>query len=144
MGLIRKWMSLCYNVIELRRNNWHLGYWTLKRKNCSSAVLISCYLTQYSCLRWSCSVVHCRSVFRLRQSTDRYMLVFTAMVFRLFGYPQFVWSPDREWGTPAAQWLGCCATNQKVAGSIPAGVIGIFIWLKILLISLWPWGRLSL
>jgi hypothetical protein len=25
-----------------------------------------------------------------------------------------------------AQWLRCCATNQKVAGSIPDGVIGIF------------------
>ena len=25
-----------------------------------------------------------------------------------------------------AQWLGCCATNRKVAGSIPDGVIGIF------------------
>jgi len=25
-----------------------------------------------------------------------------------------------------AQWLMCCATNRKVAGSIPAGVIGIF------------------
>ena len=24
------------------------------------------------------------------------------------------------------QWLRCCATNQKVAGSIPAGVIVIF------------------
>ena len=29
-------------------------------------------------------------------------------------------------GTPVAQWLRCCATNRKVAGSIPAGVIGIF------------------
>ena len=29
-------------------------------------------------------------------------------------------------GTAAAQWLRCCATNRKVAGSIPAGVIGIF------------------
>ena len=27
-----------------------------------------------------------------------------------------------------AQWLRCCATNQKVAGSIPDGVIGIFHW----------------
>ena len=27
-------------------------------------------------------------------------------------------------GTAAAQWLRCCATNRKVAGSIPAGVIG--------------------
>jgi hypothetical protein len=25
-----------------------------------------------------------------------------------------------------AQWLRYCATNQKVAGSIPDGVIGIF------------------
>ena len=27
-----------------------------------------------------------------------------------------------------AQWLRCCATNRKVAGSIPAGVIGNFHW----------------
>ena len=33
-------------------------------------------------------------------------------------------------GTAVAQWLRCCATNQKVAGSIPAGVIGIFIEIK--------------
>ena len=29
-------------------------------------------------------------------------------------------------GTAVAQWIRCCATNRKVAGSIPAGVIGIF------------------
>ena len=29
-----------------------------------------------------------------------------------------------------AQWLRCCATNQKVAGSIPAGVSGFFIGIK--------------
>ena len=29
-------------------------------------------------------------------------------------------------GTAVAQWLRCCATNRKFAGSIPAGVIGIF------------------
>jgi hypothetical protein len=27
-----------------------------------------------------------------------------------------------------AQWLRNCATNRKVAGSIPDGVIGIFHW----------------
>ena len=31
-------------------------------------------------------------------------------------------------GTMVAQWLRCCATNWKVAGSIPNGVIGIFHW----------------
>jgi len=31
-------------------------------------------------------------------------------------------------GTAVAQWWRCSATNRKVAGSIPAGVIGIFHW----------------
>jgi len=47
-------------------------------------------------------------------------------------------------GTAVAQWLRICATNRKVAGSIPVGVIGIFHWHKILQIALWPWSRLSL
>ena len=42
-----------------------------------------------------------------------------------------------------AQWLSCCATIRKVAGSIPAGVSGIFHWHKIIPIALWSWGRLS-
>ena len=29
-------------------------------------------------------------------------------------------------GTAVAQWLGCCATNRKVASSIANGVNGIF------------------
>jgi len=36
------------------------------------------------------------------------------------------------------------ATNRKVAGSIPACVIGIFHWHKILPIVLLHWGRFSL
>jgi hypothetical protein len=33
-------------------------------------------------------------------------------------------------GTTVAQWLRCCATNWKVAGSIPGSVIGFFIDIK--------------
>jgi len=33
-------------------------------------------------------------------------------------------------GTAVAQWLRCCATNQKVAGSIPDSVSGFFIDIK--------------
>ena len=33
-------------------------------------------------------------------------------------------------GTAVAQCLRCCATNRKVAGSIPAGVSGFFIDIK--------------
>jgi len=32
--------------------------------------------------------------------------------------------------TAVAQWLKCCATNRKVAGSIPASVVRIFIDIK--------------
>ena len=32
--------------------------------------------------------------------------------------------------TAVAQWLRCCATNRKVAGSIPAGISGFFIAIK--------------
>ena len=40
--------------------------------------------------------------------------------------------PDmlRHVGTAVAQWLRCCATNRKVAGSIPAGVSVFFIDIK--------------
>jgi len=33
-------------------------------------------------------------------------------------------------GTAVAQWLRCCATNRKVAGSIPAGVNRFFSDMK--------------
>ena len=33
-------------------------------------------------------------------------------------------------GTAVAQWLRCCATSRKVAGSIPDDVIGFFIDIK--------------
>ena len=33
-------------------------------------------------------------------------------------------------GAAVGQWLRCCVTNRKVAGSIPAGVSGFFIDIK--------------
>ena len=33
-------------------------------------------------------------------------------------------------GTAVAQWLRCCATNRKVAVSIPVSVSGLFIDIK--------------
>jgi len=33
-------------------------------------------------------------------------------------------------GIAVAQWLRCCATNRKIAGSIAAGVSGFFIDIK--------------
>ena len=36
----------------------------------------------------------------------------------------------RSLGTAVAQWLRCCATNRKVAGSIPVGVTEFFIDIK--------------
>jgi len=33
-------------------------------------------------------------------------------------------------GPRCLRWLRCCATNRKVACSIPAGVIGFFVNIK--------------
>ena len=49
--------------------------------------------------------------------------LFLSLYFGL--YPRYKLRP-RYMGTAVAQWLKYCATNRKVAGSIPDGVIGIF------------------
>ena len=41
-----------------------------------------------------------------------------------------IFSTYSKWETAVAQWLRCCATNRKVAGSMPAGVSGFFIDIK--------------
>ena len=50
------------------------------------------------------------------------ILKVTAYITALFSKTFF----RKTVGTAMAQWLRCCATNRKVAGSIPDGVIGIF------------------
>jgi len=54
-----------------------------------------------------------------RADIDRWTSVYLHFLFIFTYYVLKV-------GTAVAQWLRCCATNRKVAGSIPAGVIGIF------------------
>jgi hypothetical protein len=46
------------------------------------------------------------------------------------GVDLVVLAMDKERGDTllVSQWLMYCATNQKVAGSIPDGVFGIFHW----------------
>ena len=39
--------------------------------------------------------------------------------------PRFYMRNRENWMTAVAQWLRCCATNRKVAGSIPDVVVGI-------------------
>ena len=41
-------------------------------------------------------------------------------------FPMNSVSPSQGRETAVAQWLRCCATNRKLAGSIPDGVIGVF------------------
>ena len=40
---------------------------------------------------------------------------------------EFLYITELYQGTAVAQWLRCCATNRKVAGSIPGDVIFIDI-----------------
>jgi len=47
-------------------------------------------------------------------------------------------------GTAVAQWLRCCDTNRKFAGSIPASVSGFYIDIKSFRSHYGPGGRLSL
>ena len=43
-----------------------------------------------------------------------------------FDVLQIIQVSTEMWGTVVAQWLRCCATNRKVADSIPAGAIKFF------------------
>jgi len=84
-----------------------------------------------------------RCVIKAILGSDNYLQCFTIHFVCLGSLPLLIYS-NRQWGTAVAQWLRCRATNRKVACSIPAGVMGIFHWHKILPFALWPWGRLSL
>jgi hypothetical protein len=59
------------------------------------------------------------------------MIYVAALFYKLHGifitlFLLFMSLNDFSGGHAVAQWLRHCATNRKVAGSIPDGVIGIF------------------
>ena len=51
---------------------------------------------------------------------------FARIILHLFSWDSSLFPCSPNTRTAVAQWLRCCATNWKVAGSIPDGVIGIF------------------
>jgi hypothetical protein len=65
-------------------------------------------------------------IWRTRSLLWRVNAILAAGAWKLIPtlYYRILW----ESGTAVAQWLGYWATNRKVAGSIPDGVIGIFHW----------------
>jgi len=62
------------------------------------------------------------SAFILKGQEDQEKQMFTARCDLSFNIIQVSFVLE----SAVAQWLRCCATNRKVAGSIPDGVIGIF------------------
>jgi hypothetical protein len=55
-------------------------------------------------------------------------LYHTCSIPHLPRLPRFDQPNNIKPGTAVAQWLRYCATDRKVTGSIPDGVIGIFHW----------------
>jgi len=62
------------------------------------------------------------------------ILITLVSYIHIFSIPQHLLIPTilsvKEDRGRVAQWLRCCATNRKVAGSIPASVIAFFIHIK--------------
>ena len=54
----------------------------------------------------------------LKDSSDLFVILCICLVFSA--------NILNKVGTAIAQWLRCCATNRKVAGSIPDDITGIF------------------
>ena len=105
-------------------------------------------VTQFTCRSNESECLWYGGANRIWTSVERHVLVQD----HVFGMRPLFWASHRSCkfiycrytsllGTAVAQWLRCCATNRKVAGSIPAGVIGISHWHKLLPIALWSWGR---
>ena len=99
---------------------------SIDRTNCN----IQCHICNSS---WT--------IHKFKHSTNPFLTNFLSCIFyqralELFQTPNSLVHHNKvklymalqKSGTTVAQWLRCCATNRKVAGSIPDGVNGIFHW----------------
>ena len=94
------------------------------------------------------NVISLLSVFKLDQAVDGQIYDVSTRILWSINFNEKIYKnipflPYRVGeGTAVAQWLRCCFTDRKVAGSIRSVVSGFFIDI-ILPIALWPWGRIS-
>jgi len=56
-----------------------------------------------------------------------FISVINQLMYKNLFYNKFISCLYMFRGTAIAQWLSCCATNRKVADSMPDGVSGFFI-----------------
>ena len=77
-------------------------------------------------------------IFKLCACSERQIypsVINVLMTWKILGFQRICFYTiivmhSNNWGTAVAQCLRCCATNRKVAGSIPASVTGFFIDIK--------------
>ena len=111
--------------------NWNEAYcWINRRKKTSNSAKISSYVSishfLYDYLRFI--------KIQLNTLITQYITCYVTFYYVLLCCAVFCYdildNTIHYIGTAVAQWLRCCVTNRKVAGSIPAGVIGFFIGIK--------------
>ena len=127
-----------------RQDNINIDIWTVRiqKKVVDASEFFP--VTDIVCYRCWNFGLDATDIFSLKLFPHLDMADFFEPGMNLQYFKSIYWSALIRRGIAVAQWLRFCATNRKVAGSIPAGVIGSFHWHKILPIVPWPWGQLSL
>jgi hypothetical protein len=100
------------NLVNNTRDTWHcLRYYRWRRKGTQTVR----WTRKSAVLTWRCLV--------RKNDTVR-----TGTAVRFYEQPNFRRYHDYGGVMRGRSWLRHCATNRKVAGSIPDGVTGIFHW----------------
>ena len=79
---------------------------------------------------WSLSLFILMAVDQTLRNLMLFVKISLSIIIKYFHASLILYRSWKMWGggTAVAQWLRCCATNRKVAGSIPQVVIGILHW----------------